>query len=78
MGTPMPDMMMASGGDAVDAAQCMPGDEICDGEDNDCDGKADEETDLATDIAHCGACDVRCDPVLKRIPTCVNGQCGHQ
>ncbi len=34
--------------------------EACDGADNNCDGRADEGFDLATDPAHCGACGNAC------------------
>ena len=37
-----------------------PEDEVCDDFDNDCDGAIDEMVDLATDPAHCGACDTAC------------------
>ncbi len=35
--------------------------EACDGEDNDCDGSVDEETNLTTDPTNCGACNAVCD-----------------
>ncbi|MHC4837007.1 MAG: MopE-related protein [Planctomycetota bacterium] len=36
------------------------GEEACDRIDNDCDGEADEGFDLASDPAHCGACNTSC------------------
>ncbi|MCA9543892.1 MAG: hypothetical protein KC613_05860, partial [Myxococcales bacterium] len=42
------------------------GDEICDGFDNDCDGRADEDFDLLSSQEHCGACGARCDGICRR------------
>ena len=78
MGLPIPDMMASGGGSTVDAAQCMPGDEVCDGQDNDCDGNTDEDTNLLDDVANCGACDVKCEAVPNGSATCVDGQCGYR
>ena len=54
--------------------------EICDGKDNDCDGRIDESFDLASDPANCGACGARCDVLFPNavvacapsagVPTC--------
>ncbi len=57
--------------------QCPPIDdptELCDGEDNDCDGRVDEETDLDTDVAHCGRCGVACD-YDNATGRCESGRC---
>ncbi len=40
--------------------QALPADETCDGADEDCDGAVDEDTDLSSDPANCGACGGRC------------------
>lgn len=44
------------------------GQERCDGQDNDCDGRIDEDytsdDGLYLDVEHCGACELRCDEVL--------------
>jgi hypothetical protein len=45
--------------------------ERCDGADNDCDGEVDEDFDLLTDAAHCGACNAPCAGGAG----CLNGRC---
>src|SRR5262245_63756239 len=52
----------AGGGGDIDAGPtCTNGvDDDCDGEDDDCDGNFDEDIDLTSDEAHCGACDIQC------------------
>ena len=48
----------------------------CDGLDNDCDGTADEDIDLATDGNNCGECGNSCDGVFpKSLGACAFGQC---
>ena len=51
--------------DLEEEPACVPGDEVCDGEDNDCDGEVDEAADVAPlvqdDTDHCGACGAKCD-----------------
>jgi hypothetical protein len=34
--------------------------EVCNGADDDCDGKSDEDFDMQSDPAHCGRCDLAC------------------
>ena len=51
------------------------GDEVCDGQDNDCDGLTDENFDLASDEDNCGECGVVCGFDQAR-PTCTEGVCG--
>jgi len=48
--------------------------EVCDGVDNDCNGVVDDDIDLATDLAHCGACDRACAPP-NALPVCDAGRC---
>ncbi len=50
------------------------GDEVCDGDDGDCDGRVDEDTELATDAFNCGACARVCDAPNGR-PACALGVC---
>jgi hypothetical protein len=54
---------------ACDAA--TPSEEICDWEDNDCDGEIDEDTDFSSDSQHCGDCGIECHTG----DVCVQGQC---
>jgi len=48
--------------------------EVCDGEDNDCDGSVDEDFDFQTDPRHCGSCDHACI-YTHATGLCRNGQC---
>jgi hypothetical protein len=59
---------------------CTPTDpptEVCDGKDNDCNGKVDEGSMLQTDPENCGACGVSCKKELTHAQesSCVQGQC---
>ena len=55
-------------------APVSPGPEVCDQEDNDCDGDIDETFDLFTDGEHCGRCGVRC-AYAHGAGTCTDGAC---
>ncbi len=58
-------------------AWCVPsneGVEICDGEDNDCDGATDDGFFFALDPSNCGACGVVCEGPHAEI-VCVEGEC---
>ena len=57
-------------------ARCalVPGDEICDGEDNDCDGEIDEGVDPHHDVNNCGRCNHVCE-IPHGVPACQDGQC---
>jgi hypothetical protein len=50
----------------------LPGNEVCDGLDNDCNGKVDELFDLQTDDFNCGGCGIVCPTGVK----CASGRCG--
>jgi hypothetical protein len=50
------------------------GQEICDGQDNDCDGTADQGFDLSADVANCGACGKACS-FANAGATCDQGTC---
>ena len=39
---------------------CVPGNEICNGRDDDCDGLTDEDFDFDRDPLHCGECNRAC------------------
>ncbi|MBZ4415483.1 hypothetical protein [Myxococcus sp. RHSTA-1-4] len=51
--------------------QVLPINEECNGQDDDCDGRVDEDFDLQTDPGYCGRCDVSC----TFLQNCVNGEC---
>ncbi|MBN1771841.1 MAG: hypothetical protein JXB32_11300 [Deltaproteobacteria bacterium] len=59
--------------DAAEVCEAT-GDELCDGVDNDCDGDTDEDFDLRTDGANCGACGWACE-VARGTAACVEGIC---
>jgi hypothetical protein len=62
-------------GGLVCARAVLPGAEICDGQDNNCDGIADEDFDLQNDPRWCGSCNKVCQ-FPNAIPGCSGGQCG--
>ena len=49
-------------------------DEICDENDNDCDGDVDETFDLFSDVENCGSCGLECSG-LNATRQCTLGQC---
>ncbi|MFH2105395.1 MAG: LamG-like jellyroll fold domain-containing protein [Parcubacteria group bacterium] len=52
--------------------------EICDGQDNDCDGLTDDvnPVTLQNDTQNCGKCGNVCSPYPYAIPDCLTGNCG--
>jgi hypothetical protein len=54
-----------------------PGTELCDEEDNDCDGHIDEGFRLQTDLLNCGSCGNTCE-AANGVPVCVEGSCRTQ
>ena len=61
---------VAAGGQAPPAQPS----EICDGNDNDCDGQADEDFNVMTDVGNCGQCGIVCENT-NATNSCVAGQC---
>jgi hypothetical protein len=54
---------------------CTPGaEEICNGVDDNCDGRIDEGFDLQTSVRNCGACGRVCAPA-RAVPECAMGMC---
>ncbi|MCB9539803.1 MAG: right-handed parallel beta-helix repeat-containing protein [Myxococcales bacterium] len=49
--------------------------ETCDGFDNDCDGAADEDFDLLSDVDHCGGCGLSCGDLPDATAACAGGLC---
>jgi len=60
-------------GPEPDAGGCVPSDEMCNGEDDDCDDAIDEGFDLESDPNNCGMCGMRCTPPDR---DCCAGSCG--
>jgi hypothetical protein len=55
-------------------APVSPISETCDTQDNDCDGKVDEDFQLATNVNRCGSCNNVCS-FAHATPKCVGGTC---
>ncbi len=51
------------------------GREVCDEQDNDCDGSIDEDFDLSSDLLNCGRCGTVCGEVRNGVQSCLGGQC---
>ncbi len=76
---------LCSGGCAFGTWACLPGGlvcrgatvpkpDVCDGQDNNCDGRADEDYDLQNDPRWCGSCTRRCT-LPNAVPGCSAGRC---
>ncbi len=66
--------------DAADGCEyaCTPAPdavETCNATDDDCDGRIDEDFNLARDPAHCGECNHQCPTPEHASPVCAGGQC---
>lgn len=53
----------------------VPGPESCNGGDDDCDGKIDEDFDLQNDLQNCGECSNICAPPNAAQFDCISGEC---
>lgn len=58
---------------APDAAMCTPKMEICNGADDNCNGRIDDGFDLNTDVENCGRCGMRCNTARREV--CCRGAC---
>jgi hypothetical protein len=71
-----PDGGETDSGPDIDAAPdaCVAEPEVCDEQDNDCDGETDEDFDLQTDAYNCGECGRVCE-FAHALAECVQGSC---
>jgi len=72
MGPPSEDAGRDTGAGG-DAAVCVS--EVCNGEDDDCDGDVDEDFNLNRDPLNCGSCGMRCPDRHSSSPSCAAGEC---
>ena len=56
-------------------AHASPDLEVCNGEDDDCDGVVDNGFDLESDVRNCGICGHSCDPLVHGRGLCVAAEC---
>lgn len=63
--------------DGCECAQSNGGVEVCDGVDNDCNGKVDDVPGIesSNDPTHCGACSANCLALSNATGSCVSGAC---
>lgn len=72
------DGRLDANGNPEDGCECTPtqdGIDHCNGVDDDCDGRIDEDFDLSSDVLHCGACNRACAVLPGSTPVCHNGSC---
>jgi hypothetical protein len=68
-------------GDHADGCEyaCVPtGGEVCNELDDDCDGRVDEDFNLARDVENCGGCNVTCEAPPHAEAVCAGGDCYYQ
>jgi len=72
----IPDASEVDAGPIVDAGPdaCVPTEEVCDGEDNNCDGIIDDGFDLENDPENCGECNNVCE-FDNAFAHCEEGEC---
>lgn len=64
-----------AGLEPVDAGPECLAEELCNEQDDDCDGDIDEGIDTQTDIDNCGRCGNACENILNTMVACMNGIC---
>ncbi|MEE2756897.1 MAG: SUMF1/EgtB/PvdO family nonheme iron enzyme [Myxococcota bacterium] len=62
-------------GSNPDSTVCIPTNEACNANDDDCDGRIDEDFDLNGDLDHCGACNEPCSNRPNAIVDCIAAEC---
>lgn len=55
--------------------ECVPAREACNGMDDDCDGRVDEDFDFRTDSNNCGRCGTSCAAIANASATCSGSVC---
>jgi len=71
---PPPDSPEIDSPEPPPSDSCVSSPEVCNGEDDDCDGMTDEGFDLMTDVDNCGMCDNVCN-LANATAGCSGGMC---